>query len=66
MLYSTKRSRTQTSFLTGQISIPELRFAMTSMGEKLDEDDVDEMTLEGDPRGTGQIDCAKFAALISQ
>jgi len=39
---------------------------MVSMGEKLDEDDVDEMTLEGDPNGTGSIDCAKFSALISQ
>ncbi len=42
----------------GFISAAELRHVMTSIGEKLTDDEVDEMIREADQDGDGRIDCA--------
>ena len=41
----------------GYISAHELRHVMTSIGEKLTDDEVDEMIREADQDGDGRIDC---------
>lgn len=41
----------------GFISAAELRHVMTSIGEKLSDDEVDEMIREADQDGDGRIDC---------
>ena len=41
----------------GFISAAELRHVMTSIGEKLTDDEVDEMIREADQDGDGRIDC---------
>ncbi len=41
----------------GFISAAELRHVMTSIGEKLTDDEVDEMIREADQDGDGKIDC---------
>ena len=41
----------------GFISSAELRHVMTSIGEKLTDDEVDEMIREADQDGDGKIDC---------
>lgn len=41
----------------GFISAAELRHVMTSIGEKLTDDEVDEMINEADQNGDGRIDC---------
>lgn len=41
----------------GFISAAELRHVMTSIGEKLTDDEVDEMIKEADQDGDGKIDC---------
>lgn len=41
----------------GYISSAELRHVMTSIGEKLTDDEVDEMIREADQDGDGRIDC---------
>ncbi len=43
----------------GFISSAELRHVMTSIGEKLTDDEVDEMIREADQDGDGRIDCMK-------
>lgn len=44
----------------GFISAAELRHVMTSIGEKLTDDEVDEMIREADQDGDGRIDCEKL------
>src|SRR6266536_112773 len=41
----------------GYISAAELRHVMTSIGEKLTDDEVDEMIREADQDGDARIDC---------
>lgn len=48
----------------GFISTAELRHVMTSIGEKLSEDEVNEMIKEADVDGTGQIDYNDFVSTI--
>ena len=44
----------------GNIPTAELRHIVTSLGEKLTEEEADEMMKEADPERTGHVDYAKF------
>ncbi|RMZ18881.1 hypothetical protein D0859_17133 [Hortaea werneckii] len=48
----------------GFISAAELRHVMTSIGEKLTDDEVDEMIREADQDGDGRIDCTSSLSLF--
>ena len=47
----------------GFISAAELRHVMTSIGEKLTDDEVDEMIREADQDGDGRIDCKDIKSI---
>ncbi|RUS81187.1 hypothetical protein EGW08_011052 [Elysia chlorotica] len=49
----------------GFISAAELRHVMMNLGEKLSEEDVDEMIREADVAGTGQVDYTEFVKMIT-
>ena len=48
----------------GLISAHELRFVMTTAGEKLSEDEIDEMIREADIDGDGYIDYEEFVRMM--
>ncbi|OWF37728.1 calmodulin-A-like isoform X2 [Mizuhopecten yessoensis] len=48
----------------GLISAAELRHVMISLGEKLTEEEVDEMIKEADMNGDGQIDYDEFVKMM--
>ncbi|MEU4843866.1 EF-hand domain-containing protein [Streptomyces gilvosporeus] len=48
----------------GVISSSELRHVMTSLGEKLTDDEVDEMLREADVDGDGQINYEEFCKMM--
>ncbi|GFO41375.1 calmodulin [Plakobranchus ocellatus] len=49
----------------GFISAAELRHVMMNLGEKLSEEDVDEMIREADVTGTGQVNYSDFVKMIT-
>lgn len=49
----------------GFISAAELRHVMTSIGEKLTDDEVDEMIREADQDGDGRIDCTSSQYFVN-
>ncbi|EFN51276.1 hypothetical protein CHLNCDRAFT_59820 [Chlorella variabilis] len=48
----------------GFISAAELRHVMTNLGEKLTEEEVDEMIREADTDGDGQVDYNEFVKMM--
>ncbi len=48
----------------GYIDAKELRLAMTRLGEKLTEAEVDDMIKDADKNGDGKVDYKEFAALM--
>ena len=50
----------------GFISAAELRHVMTSLGEKLSDEEVDAMMKEADADGDGQVDYAEFAKMMTK
>ncbi|KAH3853236.1 calmodulin-A-like [Dreissena polymorpha] len=49
---------------TGKISAAELRHVMSNLGEKLTEEEVDEMLREADVDGDGEINYEEFVQLM--
>lgn len=48
----------------GYISAAELRHVMTSIGEKLTDDEVEDMIREADQDGDGRIDCMILSSMF--
>lgn len=48
----------------GYISAAELRHVMTSLGEKLTDEEVDAMMKEADADGDGQVDIEEFTKMM--
>jgi len=48
----------------GKISAAELRHILSNLGEKVDEDEVEEMMAEADADGSGYIDYKEFVAVL--
>ncbi|KAL4239033.1 hypothetical protein ACF0H5_003737 [Mactra antiquata] len=49
----------------GQISAAELRHVMTNLGEKLTDEEVDEMIREADLNGDGQVNYEEFVSMMT-
>ena len=49
----------------GCISAKDLRHIMTNLGEKLTDEEVDEMIMEADINGDGQIDYEEFVTVLA-
>lgn len=49
----------------GYISAAELRHVMTNLGEKLTDEEVDEMIREADIDGDGQVNYEEFVAMMT-
>ena len=49
----------------GYISAAELRNVMTNLGEKLTDDEIDEMVKEADTDGDGEINFEEFSTMMS-
>ena len=49
---------------SGNISAQELRHVMTTLGEKLTEEEADEMIREADTNGDGYIDYVEFVKIM--
>ena len=47
----------------GKLLVPELRWAMTKLGDPMDEGMVDEMIKEIDPENTGMVDILAFSKI---
>lgn len=56
--------RTIDKYGNGFISAAELRHVMTNLGEKLSEEEVDEMIKEADPDSDGQINYEEFVTML--
>ncbi|XP_033736475.1 calmodulin-A-like isoform X1 [Pecten maximus] len=50
----------------GHISQVELRIVMTNLGEKMDDDEVEEMIKEADLDGDGRINYSEFVAMMTR
>lgn len=50
----------------GFISAQELRHIMTSLGERLTEEEVDQMIQEADTNGDGQVDYNEFVSMMME
>ena len=48
----------------GFISAEELRYLMCNLGEKLSQEEVNEMIAEADTDGDGQVDYREFVAMM--
>ncbi len=48
----------------GYIDAKELRLAMTRLGEKLTDAEVDDMIKDADKNGDGKVDYKEFAAMM--
>jgi len=49
---------------TGYIGVNELRHVMTNLGEKLTEEEVNELLSEADPNSEGKINFQQFAKML--
>lgn len=49
----------------GLISSSELRHVMTSLGDKLSDDEVDDMLKEADLDGDGMVNYVEFVAILT-